>query len=321
MADELKNFFDAYYYAHCCGKPYGRTPEWFEFFGGIADRVVADIQPRKVLDVGCAIGMLVEELRKRGVEAYGVDISEYAIAQADESVRSYCWVGSASEPFPERYDLIVNIEVLEHMPREAAEKAVENMCRHADEVLFSSTPFDYKEATHVNVHPPEYWAELFARQGFYRDVDYDGFFISPWAVRFQKKAQPAHLLVKDYERQFGLLWKENADLRTLVMDMRNENNGLIATEKHLRGVIDQTNAEVGATVARLHDMIGHLNGVVAQRDETIAQLNERIEQLTRADAERVLEMQKLQGELASLYGSRILQPALTLRGLKRKLVK
>lgn len=28
-------------------------------------------------------------------------------------------------------------------------------------------------ASHINVQPPEYWAQLFARQGFFRDVDFD----------------------------------------------------------------------------------------------------------------------------------------------------
>ena len=47
-----------------------------------------------------------------------------------------------------------------------------NLCPHTADVLFSSTPFDYDEATHLNVQPPDYWAALFARHGFYRDVDF-----------------------------------------------------------------------------------------------------------------------------------------------------
>jgi hypothetical protein len=39
-------------------------------------------------------------------------------------------------------------------------------------VIFSSTPFDYREPTHVNVRIPEGWAEASARHGFYRAVDY-----------------------------------------------------------------------------------------------------------------------------------------------------
>ena len=66
--------FDEYYYAHCCGDPYERTEALLTFFGGIADRLVADVAPKTVLDAGCAIGLLVEALRQRGVDATGIDM-------------------------------------------------------------------------------------------------------------------------------------------------------------------------------------------------------------------------------------------------------
>jgi hypothetical protein len=220
--------YDAYYYASGCGRPYQRDEYWLKFFTDIAGRIVSDIAPASVLDAGCAWGFLVEHLRQRNIEAYGIDISEFAISNVDPSVKSFCNVGSISDfrticdRFPERYDLIVCIEVLEHMQPVEAEKAVQNFCAHTDDVLFSSTPFDYKEATHYNVHPPEYWAELFARQGYFRDIDFDASFLTPWAVRFRKKQEPIIRLVSEYERKFFLLWKENTDLRSLASEMRNE---------------------------------------------------------------------------------------------------
>ena len=214
--------FDAYYYQTGCGTPYGRGEEWATLFAAIADRIVADIRPRTVLDAGCAMGLLVAALRARGVEAYGIDLSEYAIAQAPAEASPYCRVGSVAEPFPQRYDLIVSIEVLEHMPQAEAERAIANFCAHADDVLFSSTPFDYREATHFSVQPPEVWAELFARQGLYRDVDFDGTFIAPWAARFRRRDEPPHRIARDYERRFWALWKENADLRGLALEMRGQ---------------------------------------------------------------------------------------------------
>ena len=97
--------FDATYFATGCGLPYERNAHWLGFFGGIADRIVREINPRTALDAGCAMGFLVEALRERGVEAYGVDISEYAISQVHPSVKPYCRLGSITEPFERRYDL------------------------------------------------------------------------------------------------------------------------------------------------------------------------------------------------------------------------
>ena len=214
--------FDAYYYAHCCGDPYTRSEPLLKFFGGVASRIVSDMAPATVLDAGCAIGMLVEALRARGVDASGIDLSSYAIGEVDPSVRAYCHHGSIADEFPRRYDLIVSIEVVEHMPVRAAEDAIANFCRHTDDVLFSSSPLDYKEPTHINVHPPEYWAEEFARHGFYRDVDYDGSYITPWAARFRRSGEPLHRVVRNYERRFWNLAIERNDTRTYAMEMQQK---------------------------------------------------------------------------------------------------
>ena len=210
---DAAELFDASYYATGCGAPYERSPIWLALHNAFATHIVSDIVPQTVLDAGCAIGLLVEALRNRGVDAWGIDISEYAISQVPTALKPYCAVHSITEPFGRRFDLIVCIEVLEHLPRVQSEQAVINLCRHADDILFSSSPEDYKEATHFNVQPPEYWAEHFARQGFYRDVDFDARFITPWAARFRKRSEPPHRLAKDYERKFWLLQNENAQLR------------------------------------------------------------------------------------------------------------
>ncbi|MCJ7659130.1 MAG: class I SAM-dependent methyltransferase [Anaerolineales bacterium] len=192
-----------------------------------------DIQPESVLDAGCAWGFLVEKLRERRIEAFGIDISPYAIENVHPDIAQYCTVGSIIEPFSQLYDLIVCIEVLEHMPKDEAERAVKNICDHTGDVLFSSTPFDYKEATHFNVQPPEFWAELFARYSFFRDVDFDASFITPWAVRFRRKHDPLTRLVRDYERKLFLLAKENSDLRSLSLEMRDQISQLDQTTKSL----------------------------------------------------------------------------------------
>jgi GT2 family glycosyltransferase/SAM-dependent methyltransferase len=219
---DSQTIFDEYYFAHGCGRPYQRDSTWLRTFAAIADRIISDINPKTVLDAGCAMGFLVEGLRQREVEAYGIDISEYAIENVHPEIKPYCWVGSIAEPFQQTYDLIVSIEVLEHMSQADAEQAIRNFCTFSDRVLFSSTPFDYREATHFNVQPPEYWAEQFARHGFLRDVDFDASFITPWAVLYTRKDEPVHRIVRDYERRFWLSGKENVDLRSLNLEMRDQ---------------------------------------------------------------------------------------------------
>jgi len=214
--------FGEFYYRNCCGQPYERNDAWLTFFGRVADRIVADIAPKTVLDAGCAIGLLVETLRARGVEADGLDLSTWAIAHASDQAKPFVREASITEPFGRTYDLIVCIEVLEHMPPDAAEQAIANFAAHTNDVLFSSTPFDYKEPTHVNVRMPEDWAESFARHGLYRDVDFDASFVTKWAVRFTKRAVPPHRLVRDYERRFWQLRAAEQDARAFSMETQDK---------------------------------------------------------------------------------------------------
>src|SRR5437870_13556529 len=93
----------------CSGEtPCDRShPEWLRQFGRVADEIINRFNPRKVLDVGCAKGFLVECLRDRGVEAYGFDISEYAISQVRRDVRPYCKVASVADAIGEYYEDIM----------------------------------------------------------------------------------------------------------------------------------------------------------------------------------------------------------------------
>ena len=214
--------FDAFYFANCCGLPYRRDDHWLGFFGRIAERIAGGIQPRRVLDAGCALGLLVETLRAQGIDAEGIDISSYAIANVHEPIRPFCRQGSIATDFSQHYDLIVSIEVLEHMPPREGEEAIANFCRHTDDVLFSSTPSDNREPSHVNVRPAEYWAELFARHGFYRDVDFDASFVTPWAVRFRRSREPLPRIVRGYERQYAALATARNDARAFSVDVQRD---------------------------------------------------------------------------------------------------
>jgi len=163
---------------------------WLEFFRQIADEIACRLRPRTVLDVGCAKGFLVECLRDRGVQAHGVDISEYAISEVRPDVRPYCWVGSAVESIKGDYDLMTCIEVCEHLPEMQAHEAIRQMTLHTNIVLFSSPPGHFDEPTHINVHPMIDWLRLFAQFSFGPDEGFDASFVAPWAMLLRRVQVP-----------------------------------------------------------------------------------------------------------------------------------
>ena len=143
------------------------------FFGTVADRIVRELRPRRVLDAGCAKGFLVQQLRARGVEAYGIDISEYAISEVDDHVQDHCLVASLTHPIEGHYDLVTCLDVLDHMPPVDARVALDNICRVTDRILLSSGPAAGLRPADVDARPPEQWAALMADNGFHRDAAHD----------------------------------------------------------------------------------------------------------------------------------------------------
>lgn len=207
-----------------------------DFLTGIAKQIVSDFHPKTVLDAGCAMGHLVAALRDLGVEAYGVDVSEYAIANVREDICPFCRTASLSENFPadlpQHYDLVVTIEVLEHLYAEDGQKAIANLCKHADTVLFSSTPDDFEERTHVNVQQREYWAKLFFEQGFTDDINYRPRYLTPYASLFRKNTDLVRQ-IEDYERNIrmteGEYAKNAAYLNQAVQDKETHIQNLTIT--------------------------------------------------------------------------------------------
>ncbi|WP_321936405.1 glycosyltransferase [Paraburkholderia sp. J8-2] len=181
--------YDEAYYKRGCGPiPYDRSvAHWGEFFGKIADELIRTFRMRRVFDAGCAKGFLVEALWERGVTAFGRDVSRYAISEIRADVRKFCSVGSLTEAIKDSYDLITCIEVLEHMPEDEALIAIANMTSAADIVVFSSSPSDFDEPTHVNVRPTIYWMRAFAKHGFVPLIETTLYSITPYALAFQRR--------------------------------------------------------------------------------------------------------------------------------------
>jgi hypothetical protein len=272
---DLSGLYDADYFATSCGVPYRRDEHWLDFFGGIAERIVVEIAPRTALDAGCAMGFLVEALRDRGVDCYGVDVSEYAIAQVREDIRPYCWQGMVTDPLPQTYDLVICIEVLEHLAAQEAERAIANLCRHTDDILFSSTPTDREEPTHVNVRPPDYWAEAFARHGFYRDLSFDASFVAAWGVRFCR-GDRVDRVVGSYERKLQVIEQEIANLGA------GERRGPRQPEEPRR------EGEVAVGAAELQEM----KKLLHQRDAEVACLRDLVDAYERGRFMRLMRWLK-----------------------------
>ena len=260
----MSGYTKQYYDGHL-GDNYHDKDEWAPFFRNFAKKIVEDIAPKTVLDIGCAFGYMVEYLRELGVEAWGIDTSSYAVSQADESIRPYLRVSSACDPLPEdmpqKYDLVLNIEVLEHMSMEDGECAIQRMCSYADTIIFSSTGDDFAEPSHVNVQQPSYWATRFAKQGFYRNLQYDLNYVSRYAMRLERRQASIADIVFDYEffLQHQQMQKHDAFTSKVYFNMgagESEENVQLLTGYASEPVHQRINIPTGCRSIRFDPMEG-----------------------------------------------------------------
>ncbi len=217
------SYFFNDFYAENGGGNYLNKEQWSPFFDHVAERIVANFAPKTVLDAGCATGYLVSSLRKLGVEAWGIDISEYAISKGDEAIKDYLAVASITDSlpagFPEKFDLVITIEVLEHLFPADGAKAIANLCSLTDTVIFTSTPTDIEDRTHCNVQQPEYWEKIFAENGFYHDFLRKADFICSYAAVFRRRDNVPNV-VFDFELNRRI---DAMQVEAMIKDLNSEN--------------------------------------------------------------------------------------------------
>ncbi len=159
-----------------------RLHSWYRVFVTLYYRYVARyamITPAKiqkgdrVLDIGCGIGILVQQFHKLGYRAFGIDINKAALSNS--LCRSYCSLVSktAQLDYPNNYfDLIVSREVLEHIPVEEIDDCIKEWDRVGKGVmvhLIAVTEHGKSatdDPTHVNVQPKQWWIQKFESHGY-----------------------------------------------------------------------------------------------------------------------------------------------------------
>ena len=108
--EDLQKIYDRKYFS-----TRSRPPMWKRR----AEFIVEKFHPKTVLDIGCAYGELTKALVDLGIEAYGIDGSEYAISNSDKSIRDKLFkVNLNSDKFPfedKKFDVIGSFYSVEHI--------------------------------------------------------------------------------------------------------------------------------------------------------------------------------------------------------------
>jgi SAM-dependent methyltransferase len=125
-------------------------------------------QPRSVLDVGCGLGTWLAVPRElgveiiQGVEGNWLDPSSLQVPPAQVTFGDL----EHGLSLGRKFDLVICLEVAEHLSAAAAERFIASLTEHGDIVLFSAAIPYQGGYHHVNEQFPDYWARLFLRHGY-----------------------------------------------------------------------------------------------------------------------------------------------------------
>ena len=207
----MSDFFDKSYYeaGPQTGKSLYQNYRWIpELTIPLAHHIVSYTEiPESytIMDFGCAKGYLVHALRLLGREAYGVDISEYAINQAPKEVSQYVEaIKPQSEDF-EHCDLLLAKDILEHIPyAHLADqmKVIRERCNRIFAIIPLAKNNKYiipayeLDKSHYIREDKEWWIGVFQRAGFVKfEATTD---LGPLKAKWQEVDARGHLLIYGY---------------------------------------------------------------------------------------------------------------------------
>lgn len=123
-----------------------------------------------VLDYGCAKGYLVKALRLLYREAYGFDVSKYALSQIDADTAPFC---SDPDVLNKQFDFVIAKDVFEHMD---IDEVVEVLRKLHFKKLFAviplgdgktyDAPINNLDKSHIICQSIHWWYIFFENMGF-----------------------------------------------------------------------------------------------------------------------------------------------------------
>lgn len=154
-----------------------KTFEWYAEFKGdyfqIAGALIAGSFNGDVLDIGCGAGYIIEAIHSMhpsiGVKAVEGVSGCIGVMHAD--IRKSLTILDVSKPFylGNKYDLVICLEVGEHLAPEASDTLINNIFNHVHPtryVYFSAATPGQGGHMHLNEQPHSYWISKFNARGF-----------------------------------------------------------------------------------------------------------------------------------------------------------
>lgn len=134
----------------------------------VAPFVLEILHPRSIVDFGSGVGTWLRAFMDLGIkDVLGLD-GTYVETDALRIPVEHFLPSDLSQPIDlgRKFDLVMSLEVAEHLPPECAQSFVRSLTLHGDVVLFSAAVPAQGGTNHVNEQWASYWKALFDDCGF-----------------------------------------------------------------------------------------------------------------------------------------------------------
>ena len=132
-------------------------------------------RPRTVADIGCNRGWYLEGFESYGCDVIGIDSDPEALSLSNVRVAQR---DITQELNLAKHDLVICLEVLEHIPAEHSDAVIENICAAGDTIIFSAAIPGQGGQGHINCQPKEHWIKSFADRGYLLDKNETAIIVS-----------------------------------------------------------------------------------------------------------------------------------------------
>lgn len=134
-----------------------------------------ELEPKEyVLDFGCSKGFMVKALRDYGIEAYGTDISDYAIANCHKDVKEFV----AKDALVNKVKAVISRNTFEHIEADKLGSYLREFQKITDTIFFTVPlkkdgfneyviPIANKDETHKLIWTLDQWIEFCKVNGWY----------------------------------------------------------------------------------------------------------------------------------------------------------
>ena len=124
---------------------------------------------KSVVDFGCASGYYLDGYKESGAEVKGYEyLLENSLEYISEDIKPFVSQGNVMEDIDcGQHDLVMSIEVAEHLLPEKSDVFVDNLVRASKKyILLTAAPPGQGGTGHINEQPREYWIEKLEERGF-----------------------------------------------------------------------------------------------------------------------------------------------------------